>query len=152
MEIALVHAVHKRKDDDYIATVREWFAEIKEELGPLPEFPLLADAQPAEGTTQQQPVSDILQHNVTKEDVEAQGMLPEEFVVHSARESVCYQVVSIDYDKQDVTLQEALAVDDDTIVLVLGKFMKEFKRVEPPSDKVWKVRLALNKNHTYIPC
>ena len=119
-----MHAVHKAKgmsEDERapIAVARQWHKEVHDMVGgALPEFPLLQGEN--EGVDpmaepEKEEISDVLQHNVKDETLVEYGFKENEFIM--AKDSkvpnpTVWQIVTIDMDRQMVTMQQANSIQE----------------------------------------
>ena len=157
----MVHAVHKTPKDEagaIMKAARIWHKEVQDMVGgSLPEFPLLQAEDTAKdpmADPDKDEISDVLQHNVKEETLEEYGFKENEFVV--AKESkghnaVVWQIVTIDMDRQMVTMQQADSVVKMEKDFSLGTLVLGWKVTEAPSDKVMRSICVITADHCR-PC
>ena len=110
--------------------------------GALPEFPLLQGEN--EGVDpmaepEKEEICDVLQHNVKDETLVEYGFKENEFIM--AKDSkvpnpTVWQIVTIDMDRQMVTMQQANSIQELEKEDTLGSLLRGFKVTAEPSDKV----------------
>ena len=110
--------------------------------GALPEFPLLQGEN--EGVDpmaepEKEEICDVLQHNVKDETLVEYGFKENEFIMakdSTSAHPTVWQIVTIDMDRQMVTMQQANSIENLEKEATLGSLLRGFKVTAEPSDKV----------------